>query len=69
MRDESAEILPRDRQTQSTVHGAANHVGIIVILAIVLPPANRAQGLRVGLVEGQEPTTKAARSGGVGHNT
>ena len=44
-------------QAEVAVHGQANLGGVVVLLAIVLPPANRAQPQRAGSL--QRPVTAA----------
>jgi len=41
-------VLTGLAEAELTVHGEADLGGIVVLLAIVLPPADRAQGQRAG---------------------
>ena len=48
-----------DGQAEYTIGRASYYVGVLVILAVVLPPADGAERVDIGLVESQKTTAHA----------
>jgi len=55
-------LLPGFAQAEGAVHGQADFTGVRVLLAVVLPPADRAQGERPRRVQRLVPATRAAKT-------
>jgi hypothetical protein len=53
----SAEVAPSLREAQQSIRAPADHIRICIILAIILPPAHRAQ--LEGSRSGQRPAPAA----------
>ena len=49
-------------EAQIAVYGIAHFAGVGVVLAVVLPPANGAQGESAGCIQCPEAATRAAKA-------
>ena len=55
-------VLPGFAQAEGAVHGQADIGGVLVLLAIVLPPADRAQPQCAGRLQRLVPAARAAKT-------
>jgi len=55
-------------QTELAVHREPDHIGIVVVLPVILPPANRAKAKRAGGLERLVSTARAAKTVLCGHH-
>jgi len=55
-------MLPGFAQAEGAVHGQADFTGVRVLLAVVLPPADRAQPQGAGRLQRLVPATRAAKT-------
>lgn len=53
-------VIPRLTQAEKAIDRAAGQIGIPVVLAVILPPADRAQAIGLRGLESPVPTAGAA---------